>query len=146
MGCGEGKEEMKVAFVGLLAVLTFGADAPKSKARAKQAECRSSNDIFSWSTNVNGVHYKCSEDGRWVIDEEAMAWKAEQQAARDKLYWALRTRVLTDKEMEQVENLGISLIIREMQPFNPKEMHDMLNAALLQQFKLRDIARKNCEE
>lgn len=58
---------------------------------------------------------------------------------RRNLYWALRTRVLTDEEMGRVASLGISLCIEPMTPYREIDKIRELNEALLQQFKLRAI-------
>src|SRR3984885_5981848 len=95
--------------------------------------------------NINGINYKQSEvsPGRWqwIVNEEAEKYAREQEARRTNLYWALRSRVLTDEEMAEVETYGRYLNIQPMTPYSAHEKELDLNAALLQQFRLREIAK-----
>jgi len=66
-------------------------------------------------------------------------------AEKRDLAFALVSRVLTTKEMEQVKNYGIDLYTQDMVPYNDLEVTKKLNDALLQQFKLRIAAEKGCK-
>jgi hypothetical protein len=55
--------------------------------------------------------------------------------------WLLRTRVLTDGEMEEVEKYGEYLNIDEAVSYSLNEKSLELNSLFLQQFKLRTTAR-----
>ena len=95
--------------------------------------------------NINGINYKQSEvsPGRWqwVVNEEAEKRIRDEEAHRANLYWALRSRVLNDEEMAEVERYGSSLNIQLMVSYSPHEKEMELNNALLQQFRLREIAK-----
>jgi len=54
-----------------------------------------------------------------------------------KLYWALRSRIISDDEMRRVEEFGVYLVIEWSVPFLRPEKEQELNAALLQQFRMR---------
>ena len=58
------------------------------------------------------------------------------------LYFALRTRVLTDEEWAQVVEHGDHLNISSLQPYFATEKMKELNDAYLQQFKLRLAAKE----
>lgn len=95
--------------------------------------------------NINGINYKPSEISpgcwQWVVNEEAEKRIRDEEAHRANLYWALRSRVLNDEEMAEVERYGSSLNIQLMVSYSPHEKEMELNNALLQQFRLREIAK-----
>lgn len=74
-----------------------------------------------------------------VPDEQATMEYSERRRAREQqrcdLYWALRSRVLTDQEMQQVEEYDYRLTIGD-NPYNELEKRREFNDALLAQFKL----------
>jgi hypothetical protein len=90
---------------------------------------------------INGVPYVKKEvsPGHWqyVVDDEAIKAEAEDQKRRDDLLWALKTRVLTDKEMEEVRQYGDTLLVHNGQPYREEEVSRELNDLLFQQFRLR---------
>jgi hypothetical protein len=94
--------------------------------------------------NANGTQYKKEEVSpgkwQWVVDQKIMQWKAEQAARRHALFWALRSRVLTDDEMKEVTQYGTQINIDEMVPYYEADKARELNDALLQQAKLRATA------
>lgn len=94
--------------------------------------------------NVNGIPYKKAEvepgKWQWVVDEDSARLMAEEEAHRRGLYWALRSRVLTEDEMKEVDRYGDSLNIEMMVSYNEGEKKRELNDALLQQFRLRRAA------
>lgn len=96
--------------------------------------------------NFNGINYKMFEvePGRWQwrVNEKLERMAREYEAHRANLYWALRSRVLTDEEMSEVERYGSSLNIQPMVSYSAHEKELELNNALLQQFRMRDIAAK----
>jgi hypothetical protein len=98
------------------------------------------------NTNINGRQYKKAEwsPGKWryVIDQEAEKYTQERDKARRELFWALRSRVLTLAEMDQVKMYGKFLNVEEGVPYMQAEKDAELNAALLQQFNLRLAAEK----
>ena len=61
----------------------------------------------------------------------------EDQASRRALYFALRSRVLTDEEMARVIAFDYHLVIEHDVTYREQEKRDEFSAALLQQFKLR---------
>lgn len=85
--------------------------------------------------------YMCS-GGTWVVDNAAMKRAQAAEDHRRELYWALRSRVLTDDEMAEVEKYDFRLVIAPMQTYMEKDKREEFNAALLQQFKLRKAAQE----
>lgn len=85
--------------------------------------------------------YKCSADGKWVRDEEAVERSRKHGQHVSDLYWALRTRVLTDKELAEVRSMGTSLMTAEPGSSNydrdPAATQRNLDSALLLQFQIR---------
>lgn len=49
--------------------------------------------------NVNGTQYKCSPEGRWVVDEKSMQALAEYEAERRQFASDISTRKLSPKEL-----------------------------------------------
>lgn len=88
--------------------------------------------------------YKRSEvsPGRWqwVVDEDAMEASRRYETRRRNLYWALRSRVLSEEEMAEVGRWGDRLNIEPMVSYSAPEKARELNDALLQQFRLRAAA------
>lgn len=76
-------------------------------------------------------------DPQWQANEESKRYFHELHQKRRDLYWALRSRVLSDDEMQQVINYGDMLNIEPMQSYISSQKAEELNAALLQQHKLR---------
>ena len=74
---------------------------------------------------------------RWEIDREGMRTAAQEEQQRRDLYFSLRSRVLTDKEMQEVADYGKYLNIDSSVPYNEGDKAKELNDALLTQFKLR---------
>lgn len=64
-----------------------------------------------------------------------------ENEARRSLFWALRSRVLTEVEMAEVARLGDNLNRYYGEPYNETEKMRQLNDAILQQFRLRAVAR-----
>ena len=58
------------------------------------------------------------------------------------LFWALRSRILTEQEMEEVTFYGKYINIEPDVCYNQTEKYMELNAALLQQFKMRLLTNK----
>ncbi len=96
--------------------------------------------------SVNNVQYKKVEVSpghwQWRINEEAMKMLADYEQHRIDLYFALRSRVLTDEEMQEVAHLGADLTIRIGEVYDQTEKYKELNEALLQQFKLKIAQEK----
>lgn len=63
-----------------------------------------------------------------------------------RLGFALRSRVLTDEEMAEVERLGCDVLIEEGVPFKRSELESMFGEALLNQFKMRHIVQPESGE
>lgn len=95
---------------------------------------------------INNLMYKKEEVSpgkwQWVIDRKSMAVTAKLETHRRNLYWALRSRVLTEKEMDEVTQYGDTLNIEQMVPYRAEEKMKELNDALLQQQRLRSAVRK----
>ena len=128
-------------------MLVSGSEAQKIK--LLEPQCKPGfSDVYP--KFVYPYYYKCSSEGKVVIDHEisdsiTKNYQDDIEKKR-KLYWALRTRVLTDQEMAEVERLDLMLIIPYDMPFKESEKRAEFNAALLQQFRIRDIARRGCKE
>ncbi len=142
---------MLPAFDKLLSDISAGRTIVKSPAqieRQKKREEHASDCApeVDGGFTMNMAIYKCDETTkRWVVNEAAtQKWAQDvrvMEAHYASLAFALVSRVLTDKEMQEVESLGINLYVRNMQQFFEKDLHERLNGALLQQFKLRDASR-----
>ncbi len=82
---------------------------------------------FNNNMSVNGTAYKCSTEGRWVIDEKAMEWKRQREQEQSDLLAALGSRKLSRTELKQVTP---SLNLFEMQSYFPcvkyAEIYDLL--------------------
>ncbi len=107
--------------------------------------------------SINGLPYKLQKVAEncfiWVPDTDAIARQREadikENARKDELWLALRTRVLTAKEWDEVVALGEYLLIHlhgGMGSGNFVELERRLNEAYLQQFKLRMAAEKEASK
>jgi hypothetical protein len=96
--------------------------------------------------NVNGTCYKKEEvePGRWqwVVNEEAERLSREYENHKADLWWALRTRVLSDEEMQEVRSYGDFLNVRPMVSYNAEEKRRELDNALANQAMLQIAAMK----
>jgi hypothetical protein len=101
---------------------------------------------FNNNLNCNGTPYRKEEvapgQWQWVVDQKIMKLTADRERHRRDLYWALRSRILTDDEMKEVEQYGDYLNIEPMVSYSSDEKKRELNDALLQQFKLRLAAER----
>jgi hypothetical protein len=140
---------MNIAIVCSLVGLLCGAAAlPAAEQSASmeswEFDCPDGPSVGSLSDG--SVQYKGEQTApgrcKWVIDEEAMKRLAESELHRRELWWALRSRPLTDDEMAEVKQMGIYLTVGDGQPFKEEEKMRELNDAMLQQYRLRDIAAK----
>jgi hypothetical protein len=95
--------------------------------------------------NFNGVQYRKVEvspgEWQWKVNEELHSRIRKEETHRSSLYWALRSRVLTEEEMAEVERYGDRLNIQNGVSYTAEAKARELNNALLQQFRLREIAR-----
>jgi hypothetical protein len=103
-----------------------------------------------WELNnnftINSTPYKKEEvePGRWqwVVNQEAQQRLREYEQRESDLWWALRTRVLTDEEMAEVRQHDYHLLARNMQPYNEDNLKRQFDRALVTQLYLRmDAAR-----
>lgn len=138
---------MMLPFLFIAYILCGLLQAQPKKPLGKTQACRPPDPKDPYSdlnnnTTVNGTTYKCSSAGVWIIDERAQQWKREHAEHIRQLNWAARTRVLSTEEMLEVEQLGISLVIQDMMPYNRVEKEQELNNILLQQAKLVLLERK----
>ena len=60
----------------------------------------------------------------------------------DEILWAMRTRVLTDKEMAYVRQRDYYILLRNGRSFRESEMRTAFNELLLLQYQIRDIANR----
>lgn len=98
--------------------------------------------VVTLSRAINGVPYRCTEEGKLVIDDEAVQSQRQRHHREKKLYEALRTRVLTDKEMAEVLDIGWSITLDWMNsgiswPYKEEERRREFDEAIYQQTKLR---------
>jgi hypothetical protein len=129
----------------LASAMILGAQSKKPTHPKRECEPTIAGGLLSSALSDGYRQYKCSDEGKWVVDEDAMrSLEAEAQSKRD-LYWALRSRVLTTAEMKRVERYGIYLVLSPMQAFKEDEKQRELNDALLQQFRLR-VARDEAKK
>lgn len=138
----------------LLAATTANGQAKKSRTHECGGNDDSSFGAFSFSGSGTGTSYICKE-GKWVEDVEGEKRAREKAEADNKkkkaLYWALRTRILTDAEMGEVANYDYELLkptyagsyaTMGMIGVDPDEaVKKEFMVALLQQFKLRAAAQ-----
>lgn len=84
-------------------------------------------------------------DGKPACDCRERALQSINQIDRERgdLYWALRTRVLTDHEMRRVQDLGYHICIGTHESYRAESKIAEFNAALLQQYQIRDIANRS---
>lgn len=98
------------------------------------------------SGSVDGTQYVYKEISpgkcQWVVNVEATNYLREQEAKRSRLYFALRTRVLTTEEWGEVIKYGDRLNIDSGRGYYAEEKSRELNNAYLQQFLLRMSAMK----
>lgn len=87
------------------------------------------------------AQYKCSAEGKWVMDVAAMEAQRKHWQDRDDLYWALRTRVLTDKELAKVRAAGPSLVEGDGASTS-KTYAERFASALAIQFQMRVLAKE----
>lgn len=91
--------------------------------------------------NCNGTAYKKEEVERgrwqWVVDEKMMKYARDREQHRQDLYWALRSRVLSDDEMREILQYGDGLNVTPNTPYYAADKAKELNEALLQQHRLR---------
>lgn len=57
---------------------------------------------WSLGGSINGIGYRCSSEGRWVVDEDAARRFRESQAVQADLIDALITRKLTKSELAKL--------------------------------------------
>lgn len=135
---------MKRIAIALLACGCAFTQPPKKT----DPRCEPNDRFITGSIGGSLVVSKCDPvSGKMVPDGDLTS---EMYATRDasiarwkKLWFALRSRVLTAKEMEEVEFMGVDLFATEGS-FNRSEQYKILNDALLAQFKMRLAAEKGC--
>lgn len=140
---------MKIALI--CSVLGFLC-SPKQEAAAQPDgfECPKDGVLSGGMMSDGYSQYKMAETstpGRcdWVIDEEAMAIFAKMEKDRADLYWALRTRPISDEDMERVRKLGLALVTQSGVSYREEDKQHELNDALLQQYRIREIAAHKIE-
>lgn len=97
--------------------------------------------LGDYTVTVNDVPHSKKEiapgEWRWVVNEVLLAARDARETDRRNLFWALRSRVLTEDEMKRVDQYGSSLNIDLGVSFYRLEKSRELNEALLQQARLR---------
>jgi hypothetical protein len=84
--------------------------------------------------SINSVSYKCSDEGRWVVNEDAMKLFRDMESNKAKLLRDLGTRKLTHDELMRVYP---GLNTYEMQPFYQCEVDAELYDLLVKQWELQ---------
>ena len=109
------------------------------------------SDIAKYAT-VNGRCWKRDEHGKWIRNDEAqqrrnecLSERRERQKHKEDLLFALRTRVLTDAEMLEVQDFGINLILRDHETYKEADKQIELNIHYAQQFRLRACAAEEAQ-
>ncbi len=103
---------------------------------------------FSWGGGFmcNGYPMRPTRSGEWIVDDEATKelWEGVRKEEQEKqdLIFACRSRVLTNEEMERVEQLGSHLFVHMSSPgmsacYFQDDIDKRFNELLLQQFRLR---------
>ena len=92
----------------------------------------------------NGIEYKKAEvdpgQWQWVVDEHLMSHKRQRNQDRRALGAALRTRVLTEEELNRAIDMGFWLYVEEMVSYRGSEKQSEFDSAILQQYRIRAIA------
>ena len=83
---------------------------------------------------------------QWVINEEAERQIAESQQKQTDLWWALRTRPLSDEEMAEVKNYGAWLNLFTNETYRQEEKTKELNDALARQWEMQAKALKMAQK
>lgn len=91
-----------------------------------------------WELNnnscCNGIQYHKVEvtpgNWEWKVHEGIMKLKRDDNERREGLWLALRSRLLTKEEMEEVRMYGSRLNIQEMVSYNEQEKTNELTVAL----------------
>lgn len=101
------------------------------------------------SLNVNGTPYHKVEvtpdKWEWRVDLEGVKIQNTEDNHKKSLAYALQTRVLSADEMNEVDQYGMCLFIRNMQSYTPLEIQKEFNEAILQQYRLRNLPIKQKE-
>lgn len=129
---------MKTLFAVLFLCSIAGSHAKTAQQSSAQPRC------FVYS---RGAMSQCIQDKHRAAEllaqeDDQWRWQVSEAKKKSELYWALRTRVLTDAEMAEVEQYDYNLLTRTMEPYMPSEVKAEFNQALLIQYKIRDIAHR----
>ena len=134
-----------VAAMGLTATNADASEPPKVAPKHKwpSTDAPDKTDPY-WEANnnmnLNGTQYLkvevAPDKWEWAVDEKAMAHLRQIEQSRRDLYWALRSRVLTVKEMAQVKQYDYHIIVEPMTPYREEDVRRQFNDALLQQANL----------
>lgn len=89
---------------------------------------------FNNNVTVNGTPYKCSAEGRWVINQEAQQMLNEMEDQRRSLIAGLTTRKLSYEELTKVH---ASLNVEPMVPYYACEKYAELYDMLVKQWELQ---------
>lgn len=127
-------------------VKTEAVSPTSKKQKAEEPECSVDSGGMGGTNGFTQMVFKCV-DGKYVIDEqatkEANEYMAKYEGRKDELIWAARTRVLTAKEMEEVQGYGTTLFVHPMQSYYQADVEKSFDELLAQQFRLRVIANSH---
>lgn len=127
-----------VSVIGIGLWFACEVQAQESKVKAGHRDC---DPTTSAGMNSGGTQYKCTPQGTWAVDQTAMEYASAETKHRSELYWALRTRVLTEVELDEVRRYDYGLLVHYNDPFNPVQVNREYLDALEQQFRLRALGK-----
>jgi hypothetical protein len=125
------------------AIVLFFLTATSSTDPKPKRECDPEHDL---GRTDGRYQYECSPEGKWVENVVLSTALAKVEEHKAQLAWALRSRVLTDEEMGEVATQGSWLLIPDGVSFYQADVDRQFNEALLQQFRLRAIAKNPCKQ
>lgn len=140
---------MKYVCLVVVALAIAGAGKAQNKTKPVKPECDPNG--FGEIGETDGYHQyivSCSKEGKIVQVENVAAEKDIEDTYKhyDAMYFALRSRPLTDEEMSEVERIGSALLTKPMQPFNQEDVDKRFNDAMATQYRIRAIARQKKDE
>lgn len=79
-----------------------------------------------------------TEDERYAkreLEESRYRWERVQR--QRELIWALRTRILTSEEMDEVKDFGPYILVENQSSYRQEDIERRFNDLMLLQFKMR---------
>lgn len=136
---------MKIAVVCSLLGLMCGPSQPQSAESI--FDCRTNQPEIGMGRSDGSFQYKTVEVSpgkcKWVINEDAMKASADRETHRQNLVTAMRSRLLTADEMQEVTQLGLVLVTPTGIPYIEADKQRELNDLYFQQFRFRAEAERS---